>query len=123
LRLIKAEIPTDDLDAASTLLGMPGTVLDDDDLETARTEVRLALEACDDSFVTYQEKLEDAVTHAERARDAVHELNMRASALHSTGHLRIGNASAIAVVAALNGVTQALEDWLDWARRELADLD
>jgi hypothetical protein len=122
VRLVHTDIPTDDLEAAQTLLGSPGAVVEDDDLESCRSEVSRALEAIDDDN-SYQDRLEDAYRYAGSALLSLDSFEGRVRALHMTGHLRVGNATAAAVIASCVAVRRALDDWLDWARRELADLD
>jgi hypothetical protein len=122
MRLVLTDIPTDDLEAAQTLLGSPGAVVEDDDLESCRTEVRIALEVIDDSD-SYQDRLEDSYRHAGSALLSLDSFEGRVRALHTAGGLRVGNATAAAVIASCVAVRRALDDWLDWASRELADLD
>lgn len=122
MRLIRSDIPTDDLEAAATHLGQPGTVIEDDDLGSARAEVRRALEAIDDDN-SYQDRLEDAYRYAGSALLSLDAFETRVRTLVAAGALRVGNATAAAVIASCVVTRRALDDWLDWARRELADLD
>lgn len=122
MRLVHTDIPTDDLEAAQTLLGSPGAIVEDDDLESCRAEVRRALEAIDDDN-SYQDRLEDAYRYAGSALLSLDSFEGRVRALHAAGGLRVGNATAAAVIASCVAVRRAIDDWLDWARRELADLD
>jgi hypothetical protein len=123
VRLTRSDIPTDDLEAAQTHLGQPGTVIEDEDLDAARNEVRIALECLDDADNTYEDRVSDGRVHAERSRDALESFEHRVRALHAAGALRVGNATAAAVIASCVAVHRSLEEWIEWATRELSDLD
>jgi hypothetical protein len=81
MRLVHTDIQTDDLEAAQTLLGSPGAVVEDDDLESCRSEVSRALEAIDDDN-SYQDRLEDAYRHAGSALLSLDSFEERVRALH-----------------------------------------
>jgi len=121
LRLIRSDIPTDDLEAAQTNLGIPGSVVQDENLDAARTEVRLAIEACDDGDAYYEERLETAVVHVRKAQDNITELVRRINALGP--RVRWTQVTARNITIACGHIQTALDEWLRWAEHELDTLD
>lgn len=123
MRLIRTDIRTEELEACRSLLGTPGSVVEDDDLETARAEVSRAIDVAENGDGTYQENLEDANRHAATAHTALLAFDTRVRDIATTGRLRISTDTQRTILVALGQILDSLDSWLAWADRELRTLD